>query len=199
MNSNQQLQIPAPCIQSWDLDSLQTQPGLFPVMHLLVPPPHPCFSCPLQFSMQTKPQTAALSCFADKNFGGVICKNKKSFLKSKRTWEGMRAQVLILLTGETGIQYGISSQVRMVSNLPLCEQNAFQTSQNTLAKDLNEHIFKFLQTCQLPMLFKSRHSSVCNSNTYLHTIRIFCVLPRHSMLNLWRKENLIYDCVWARV
>lgn len=186
MNSSQQQQIPAPCIQSWHEDSLQTQPGLYPVMHLMVPPPHLCFSFPLLFSMQTKIQTAALSYFPDETFGRVICKNKESFLKSNRAWEGIRTQVFNFTYRWDRIPWNIQSS----SVWTRC----FPNSQNSVAKYFNDHIFKFLQNSQFSMLFKSTHLSVCNNtHMYFHTIWIFCALPRNLVLSLWRKENLVYD------
>lgn len=71
----------------------------------------------------------------------------------------------------------------------------FPNSQNSFTKPLNGHIFKFLQKHQLSMLFKSTRLSGCNTVVYFHTIWIFCVLPRYLVPSLWRKENVIYDCV----
>lgn len=75
------------------LNSLQTQPGLFPVMHLVMPPPQsisPSFCNSLCKQKPKQHFPASLMKFLAELFVKI-----KFSLKTKRLWEGMRSQLFI--------------------------------------------------------------------------------------------------------
>lgn len=192
MNSNQLAANPSSLHPELALNSLQTQPEFFPVMHLMVPPLNslspslcnsPCKQKPLHFPASLMKLLAEL-----------FLKIKSLFWRQRECEKEWEARYLFLLTGETG-HCGISNLVKMVSNLPHVKK-MFPKFTKFFCRTIKWNIYlTFLQNYQLSMLSRSIHSSVCNTDVHFHTIWIFCVLPRYSVPSLWRKENLIYDFV----
>lgn len=114
MNSNQLAANPSSLHPELALNSLQTQPEFFPVMHLMVPPLNslspslcnsPCKQKPLHFPASLMKLLAEL-----------FLKIKSLFWRQRECGKEWEARYLFLLTGETG-HCGISL-VKMVSNLP---------------------------------------------------------------------------------